>query len=58
LSFLNHMIEETCVKPEHLGLYTVVETAKDAIQPLREYNSKYTRYRKLKVDSFLYLTIS
>jgi hypothetical protein len=52
------MIEETCVKPEHLGLYTVVETAKDAIQLLREYNSKYTRYRKLKVDSFLYLTIS
>ncbi len=36
----DHMIEETCVKPEHLGLYTVVETAKDAIQALREYNGE------------------
>ena len=34
----DHMIAETCVKSEHLDLFRVVDTPKDAICALREYN--------------------
>ena len=33
-AFFDHMIEETCVKPEHLNLFSIVNTPEDAIRAL------------------------